>query len=164
MYAVILEPDDNGTLLVTCPDLPEVTTFGDDAEDAVQRAADAIEEALASRIAHHEDIPAPSAPDRRQTVKLGPRRKIRLSLPPTPPSEPTRRAISLAPLILAKVELYRAVRACGMSKAELWRRLGWHAPQVDRLFDLRHRSNIEHIDQALRTIGKRLVVSVQDAA
>ena len=24
-YRVNLEPDDNGTLLVTCPDLPEVT-------------------------------------------------------------------------------------------------------------------------------------------
>jgi antitoxin HicB len=139
MYAVILDPDDNGTLLVTCLDLPDVTTFGDNTEDAVQRAVDAIEEALASRIAHHEDIPTPSP-------------------------EPDRRAVSLAPLILAKVELYRAVRACGMSKAELGRRLGWYAPQVDRLFDLRHRSNIEHIDQALRTIGKRLVVSVQDAA
>jgi antitoxin HicB len=58
MYALVLEPDDNGTLLVTCPDLPEVTTFGDDPEDALRRAADAIEEALASRIAGHEDIPA----------------------------------------------------------------------------------------------------------
>jgi len=51
-----------------------------------------------------------------------------------------------------------------MTKAELGRRLGWHAPQVDRIFDLRHRSNIEQIEQALRAIGKRLVVSVRDAA
>jgi hypothetical protein len=35
---------------------------------------------------------------------------------------------------------------------------------VDRLFDLRHRSQIEQIDQALRTMGKRLDVSVHDAA
>jgi hypothetical protein len=33
MYTVILTPDDNGTFLVTCPDLPEVATFGEDAED-----------------------------------------------------------------------------------------------------------------------------------
>jgi hypothetical protein len=67
-------------------------------------------------------------------------------------------------LTVAKVELYRAARAQGVSKAELARRLGWHGPQVDRLFDLSHRSTIEHIDQALRVIGKRLDVSVQDAA
>jgi len=60
MYPVIFTPDDSGTLLVTCPALPEVTTFGKDEEDAMQRAVDAIEEALAARIAHREDIPAPS--------------------------------------------------------------------------------------------------------
>jgi antitoxin HicB len=46
MYTVTLTPDDNGTLFVTCSDLPEVTTFGDDEEDAMAHAADAIEEAL----------------------------------------------------------------------------------------------------------------------
>ena len=60
MYTVILEPDDNGALLVTCPDLPEVTTFGEDQKDALRRADAAIEEALAARIAHGEDIHAPS--------------------------------------------------------------------------------------------------------
>jgi len=61
MYPIKIEHDDNGTLLVTCPDLPEVTTFGDNEADAMRHAADAIEEALAARIAHHDEIPAPSA-------------------------------------------------------------------------------------------------------
>jgi antitoxin HicB len=142
MYAVILTPDDNGTFLVTCPDLPEVTTFGEDAEDAMHRAIDAIEEALAARISRREEIPFPS-----------------LAVPEGCPQ-----SVRLPPLTVAKVELYRAARAQGVSKAELARRLGWHGPQVDRLFDLNHRSTIEHIDQALRAIGKRLDVSVQDAA
>jgi antitoxin HicB len=139
MYPIQTAPDDNGTLLVTCPDLPEVTTFAEDLDDALRRAADAIEEALAARIAHRDDIPEPSPTNGRL-------------LPILPP------------LTVAKTGLYRAARAAGMSKAELGRRLGWHAPQIDRLFDLRHRSKIEQIDQALRAIGKRLVVSVQDAA
>jgi len=50
-YPLVIEPDDNETLLVTCPDLPEVTTFGEDEEDALQHASDAIEEALAARMA-----------------------------------------------------------------------------------------------------------------
>lgn len=139
MYPVKLEPDDNGTLLVTCPDLPEVTSWGEDEADALHRAADAIEEALAARIAHRDDIPEPSPARGR----------------PAP---------SIPPLTLAKVALYRATRASGISKAELGRRLGWHAPQIDRLFDLRHHSKIEQIDQALRALGKRLILSVQDAA
>jgi len=139
MYPVILEADDNGTLLVTCPDLPEVTTWGEDEADALQRAADAIEEALAARISHRDDIPEPTAARGR----------------PVP---------SLPPLTIAKVALYRTAYASGTTKAELGRRLGWHAPQIDRLFDLRHHSKIEQIDQALRALGKRLVVSVQDSA
>jgi hypothetical protein len=46
-----------------------------------------------------------------------------------------------------------------------WRGAGaGTGPKWTGLFDLNHRSTIEHIDQALRTIGKRLDVSVQDAA
>jgi len=139
MYPVVLEPDDNGTLLVTCPDLPELTTWGEDCEDALQRAADAMEEALAARIAHRDNIPEPSAAEGRPVPRL-------------------------PPLTVAKVALYCALLASGMTKAELGRRLGCHAPQIDRLFDLRHHSKIEQIDQAFQALGKRLVVSVQDTA
>jgi antitoxin HicB len=142
MYKVILTPDDNGAVLVTCPDLPEITTFGEDAEDALHRASDAIEEGLAARISRREEIPAPSRVSKQRHRHL----------------------VRLPPLTVAKVELYRAARSQGVSKAELARRLGWHGPQVDRLFDLNHRSTIEHIDQALRAVGKRLHVRIEDAA
>ncbi len=56
-YRIKIEADDNGTLLVTCPALPEVTTFGDDAADAMRRAVGAIEEAIAARMADGEDVP-----------------------------------------------------------------------------------------------------------
>ncbi|HZU91735.1 MAG TPA: type II toxin-antitoxin system HicB family antitoxin [Stellaceae bacterium] len=138
-YPVLFTPDDNGTILVTCPDLPEVTTFGEDEDDALRRAVDAVEEALAARIADRKDIPAPSPARGRPLVPL-------------------------PALTAAKVELYRTARAQGVTKAELGRRLAWHAPQIDRLFDLRHSSKIEQIDRALRTMGKRLDVTVHDTA
>jgi antitoxin HicB len=137
-YPVILEPDDNGTVLVACPDLPEVTTFGEDEADALRRAADAIEEALAARIASREDIPAASPAGGRAVA-------------------------ALPALTVAKVELYRTARASGVTKAELGRRLVWSGPQVDRLYDLRHSSKIESIDLALRTMGKRLEVTIRNA-
>ena len=43
IYPVVLTPDDNDTLLVTCPALPEVTTFGEDKADALRHAVDALE-------------------------------------------------------------------------------------------------------------------------
>jgi antitoxin HicB len=56
-YRINLKPDNNGTLLVTCPALPEVTTFGENESDALKRARHAIEEALAARISGGQDIP-----------------------------------------------------------------------------------------------------------
>jgi antitoxin HicB len=40
-YWIKLEPDDNDTLLVTCPALPEVATFGEDEADALRHARNA---------------------------------------------------------------------------------------------------------------------------
>ena len=138
-YPIVIERDDNETLLVTCPDLPEVTTFGEDEEDALRRAGDAIEEALAARIARRENLPSPSPLH-------------------------GRKAAVLPPLTVAKIGLYQAMRAAGIGKAELGRRLGWHGPQIDRLLDLNHHSKIEHIDRALRAVGKVIVVGVRDHA
>lgn len=156
MYPVLLESDDNGTFLATCPDLPEVTTWGEDREDALQRAVDAIEEALAARIAHRDPIPEPS--------KAHSERRRKLNIPIATKPVPTLQMPVLPALTVAKVALYRAAYDAGMTKAELARRLGWHTPQVDRLLDLRHHSRIEQIEQALNALGKRLVVEVRNAA
>jgi antitoxin HicB len=56
-YRVYLEPDNDGSFLVSCPALPEVTTFGKDKADAMRRARNAIEEALAARMHEGDGIP-----------------------------------------------------------------------------------------------------------
>ena len=58
-YRVLLEEDD-GTFLTTSPDFPELTTFGEDRDEAVYRASDALEEAIAARIHDGKDVPLPS--------------------------------------------------------------------------------------------------------
>src|SRR5207249_2565179 len=127
-------------------------TWGEDEGDALRRAADAVEEALAARIARRESIPEPTKP-----VAVPRRRKLH-NIPITAKSSPTPRVVELPALTVAKVALYRAANDARISKAELGRRLGCHAPQIDRLFDLRHRSKIEQIEQALYALGKRLIV------
>lgn len=134
-YAIVLKPDDNGTVLVTCPDLPEVTTFGEDEADARLRAADAIEEALAARMARRQDIPLP-------TQGKGPKAPL-----------PTQTAV--------KAALYRLMREEGLRKADLARRLSLHGPQVDRLLDLRHATRLDQLDAAFQALGKRLDVRVE---
>jgi antitoxin HicB len=56
-YHINIEPDDNGTFLITCPALPEVTTFAETASEIDARASAAIEEALTARIADGAEIP-----------------------------------------------------------------------------------------------------------
>jgi antitoxin HicB len=56
-YRIDLTPDDNDTLLITVPALPEVVSFADDADAAQVHACNAIEEALAARMAYGQDIP-----------------------------------------------------------------------------------------------------------
>lgn len=137
-YGVILTPDDNDTLLVTFPDFPEAASFGKDREDALRRAADAIETAIQGRIGDREDVPLPG-PARGPTVTL-----------------PAQASL--------KVLLYRAMQEHSLRKAHLARRLGWKAPQVDRLFDLRHASRLDQLEAAFAALGKRIDVVVRDAA
>ena len=134
-YLIKLEPDDNGTLLVTCPELPEVTTFGEDQEDAVARAREAIEEAIAARIADGRDIPKPSAVGRH------------------------RAAISMQAQI--KVGLVWALKDAGITRAELMRRLGWKRESVDRLFRIGHATRLEQYDAAFRALGREVEISVR---
>jgi len=59
---------------------------------------------------------------------------------------------------------YEALRASGIRKAELARRMGISRTNVDRLFDLNRSSRIEQLEAAYRALGKRLVIHVEDAA
>jgi antitoxin HicB len=138
-YPVKLERDTNGTILVSFPDVAEAHTYGEDREEALARAGDALETALLGYMEDRLPIPKPSA------AKRGP-------------------YVVLPALTEAKLGLYAAMRAGRVSKAELGRRLQRHGPQVDRLLDLRHSSRLEQLEAAFRVLGKQLPVEILDAA
>ena len=134
-YPVILTPDD-GTVLVTFPDVPEAITFGADTDEALMYAVAALGNALSSYVDARKPLPIPSK------VKRG------------------QRTVRPSALECAKLGVYRAMTEQGIKKAELARRLGWHMPQVDRLFDLRHASRLDQIEAAARALGRHVEVSV----
>jgi antitoxin HicB len=136
-YAVTLTPDDNGTILATVPDLPEAITFGEDRDDALTRATDAIETALMGAMAARADIVEPRA---RGSAY-----------------------VTLSALASAKVALYRAMRAERVGKAALAKRLGVALPQIDRLLDLRHHSRIDALENAFAALGRSLRIVVEAA-
>ena len=85
-YPVKLSRDTNGAILVDVPDLPEAHTFGDNEQEALTHAADAIETALILYIEDRRNIPRPSIAKRGMKV------------------------VNLRALAEAKVALYSAMR------------------------------------------------------
>ncbi len=59
-YPVKLKRDTNGTILVGFPDFPEAHTFGEDNQDALLRAVDALETVIQAYMADRRPIPSPS--------------------------------------------------------------------------------------------------------
>jgi antitoxin HicB len=139
-YSVALRPERDGAFTVTFPDLPEAITSGKNRADALDQAADCLEEAIAGRIADGLDIPAPSTPKRRQSVVAVP-----------------------APMA-AKAALYLAMRDSKITKTELARRLRCDEKEVRRMLDPRHATKLATIAKALQLLGKRLVIAMSGEA
>ena len=137
-YPAQLEAEEDGGYVVTFPDFGIGVTEGDTREEALAKAADLLETMVANYMAEGWDLPAPSPVAGRPLVRL-------------------------APLVAAKAEVYRAMRAQGISKAELARRIGVSPQQAQRLFDIHHASRLDQIESALAALGRRLIVTT-DAA
>lgn len=91
--------DDDGTLVVTFPDVPEAVTGGQDRTEALRLAADALAVALAGYVHDRRDIPEPSSTAEDQEL------------------------VAVPAVAAAKLALYSAMRAQRISKSELARRL-----------------------------------------
>lgn len=135
-YPVTLKQDGD-TVLVTFVDVPEAITFGADEQEALLQAIDALETGLSFYVESRKALPEPSKPKRGQ------------------------KTVCPSALEGAKLGVYKAMMDQGIRKADLARRLGWHMPQVDRLFDLRHTSKFEQIQTAASALGKRLVLRME---
>jgi antitoxin HicB len=136
-YPVHLEPAEEGGFIVTFPDVPEGITQGEDKDEALLRAVDALETALSFYTDEGVDLPKASKPKRGQ-------RTVRPS----------------AQACLALV-IYQAMRDDGVRKSELARRLGWHMPQVDRVLDPNHASRLDQAEMALAALGRGLSLQIE---
>ncbi|MEM5297634.1 hypothetical protein VSR82_25280 [Burkholderia sp. JPY481] len=67
------------------------------------------------------------------------------------------------PSTVAKALLLAEMNAQGVRPIDLAERLGATRQGVNRLLDLRHPTKIDAIDEALRLLGKRLVLTLADA-
>lgn len=138
-YPFTMTPDEHGRLVVVFPDVKGASTDGADEAEAIANASDFLIAALIGYITSREPIPRPSPPRGRSIV-------------------------TLPPLVAAKLALYSAMLKQHVTDADLAERVRVSEAQVRRLLDLDHRSELGQIEAALAALGKRLEITVQDAA
>ncbi|MGF6393126.1 type II toxin-antitoxin system HicB family antitoxin [Pseudomonas plecoglossicida] len=134
-YPVVIHQE-KGSFWISCPDVPEMASAGDTAEEALFDSVDAMESALSFYVDQKRAIPLPAAP------------------------QPDQPVVRLPALTAAKAALWNTMVAQKVSKTEMARRLGVNRPQVDRLIDLLHRSKIEQVEHALHVLGQRIELAV----
>jgi len=136
-YPVTLTPDaHDGGYVVTCRDIPEVVTQGENVEDALGAAEGALEAAIEMRIEDGMEIPVPSS--RRRGEYLA-------SLP-----------VGTA----MKAALHVSMREQNVSKADLARRLGVDEKEARRMLDPKHGTKVPALERALHALGKRVELVV----
>lgn len=135
-YPVTVERDEAGRFVATFPDVPEALTDGADEAEALTEARDALRAALCGYVHARRSLPRPSR-------RKGP-------------------VVALSPLVAAKLSLYQAMRAQGVTNVALAERLGVTEAVVRRLVDPDHASHMPKIEAALEALGVGVVV--EDAA
>lgn len=138
-YAVILKPADEGGFIVTCRDLPQLVTQGEDVADALAEATDAMDEVFAAYMQGKLEFPTPSKARRGEHVVA-------------PPAE-----------TIAKAALYVAMKQAHITNVQLAKQLGVDEKEVRRLLDPHYASKLPRIAQAIALLGKRLVIGLEAA-
>ena len=137
-WPVCLQRQDDGSMLVVFPDIPEALSEGATEEEALAQARDCLIAALGGYVASRRDIPRAS-PARGRAM------------------------IALPALAAAKVALYTAMRSQAVGNTALAARLGLTEGAVRRLVNLDHRSHIGQVETALRALGQQLTIATRAA-
>ncbi len=139
VYPARFERTTPDEIVVSFRDLPECLTSGIDEADALAEASDALEEAIAGRIADSDPIPTPSA------ARAGENQV------PVPPG------------MAAKAALVVTLRKSGLTRVELAKLLGLHEKSVRRMLDPRYATATDRINTALRVLGSQIVIETRVA-
>ncbi|MGX1347716.1 antitoxin HicB [Bradyrhizobium elkanii] len=139
-YAAEFEQGDERSVVVSFPDVPEAITQGDDMTDAQAQAEEAL--GLALLTYPERGLPLPKARAKAKGLIF----------------------VTVSPDVAAKLAVLEAFGAAGIPKSELGRRMGKDEKEIRRILDPKHPTKLPTMVEALRALGKRLVVSVEEAA
>lgn len=136
----LIQRDQDGRHVVTFPDFGWGATDGATRDEALVEARDLLRELVAATMREGKDLPKPSRATKRRPIVV----------PPVP--------------IALKAALYEAFRKAGMSQRRLARDLNVAESEVRHMLNPDHVTKAATIDHALRRLGKRVSVTVGEAA
>ena len=139
-YPAEIQRDEDGRFVVAFPDFGWGATDGASRDEALAEAKDLLRELITTTMREGKDLPEPS--------RAGERRP--LVIPPVQ--------------IALKAALYEAWRQAGISQRRLARDLDVAESEVRRMLNPEHGTKAATIDRALRRLGKRVTVTVGEAA
>lgn len=136
-FAVTLESDPDGGLLATFPDVPEAITYGDDREDAIRSAQEALAVALFGYLKEGRPVPM----SRRRTGLL----------------------IAPQTTDVLKIAVVEAWLDSGLSKSEFARMLGINEKEARRILDPDAATKADRLEEALSVLGRKIHIAVEAA-
>ena len=139
-YPAAIERDEDGRHVVSFPDFGWGATDGATRDEALAEARDLLRELIAATMREGGALPKPSPAGRRRPLVVPP---VQTAL---------------------KAALYEAWREAGISQRRFARDLDVAESEVRRMLNPDHATKAATIDRALRRLGKRLTVTVGEAA
>ncbi len=139
-YPADMQRDEDGRHVVAFPDFGWGATDGATREEALGEARDLLRELIATTIREGGDLPEPSSTGEQRPLVVPP---VQIAL---------------------KAALYDAWRQAGISRRQFARDLDVAESEVRRMLNPDHATKAATIDRALRRLGKRLTVTVSEAA
>lgn len=123
--------------MITFPDIPPAITQGDDLEDGMKMAEDALMTAISFYFDDNNPVPLPSTPKARQ------------------------RLVCLSLIVSAKILLWNEMMRKGVNPAELARRMGITRKTAERLVDIQQDSDIDKLAEAMDAVGSGVRLAVE---
>jgi antitoxin HicB len=136
-FGVSLRTDLHGGVLATFSDVPEAITYGDDREDAIRSAQEALAVALFGYLKEGRPIPVS-------------KRKSGLFVAPQTTD-------------VLKIAVVEAWMGSGLSKSEFARMLGINEKEARRILDPDAATKADRLEAALSVLGRKVHIAVEAA-
>ncbi|OOF41800.1 antitoxin [Rodentibacter rarus] len=135
LYPARFEPEDGG-YNVSFRDIPEAITCGDDYNDAIEMARDALLTSMDFYFEDHRKVPMPSQAQEGEVL------------------------VELPASVFAKVLLLNEMIEQNISNVELAKRIDVKPQEVQRITNLGHSTKIDTIARAISALGKQFELRV----